>query len=126
MKSGANLKVAVVGSTEFTNYELMKQALDKINPAMIISGGARGADTLGQRYAKEHGIVMVIYYPEYDRLPGHYAPLARNIQIANAADVCVAFPIGASRGTRHCISKFEYYKKHVYVLECDESSQLIM
>jgi threonine/homoserine efflux transporter RhtA len=124
MKSGANLKVAVVGSRKFNNLPLLMMAVDKLNPAMIVSGGAQGADSLGQIYAKMHGLVMVVYYPDWTE--GRGAALRRNVMIANAADVCVAFPIGASTGTRHCIHKFEYYKKPVYVLECDENSQLIM
>lgn len=45
------MNVAVVGSRNFKDYELMKSELDKIDIAFIISGGAFGADSLAARYS---------------------------------------------------------------------------
>ena len=62
------LKLAVVGSRSFTDYELMKTELDKIKETVdnlvIVSGGAKGADTLAERYAKENILRMVVFRAE--------------------------------------------------------------
>jgi predicted Rossmann fold nucleotide-binding protein DprA/Smf involved in DNA uptake len=62
----AMIKVIVAGTRTFNNYELLKNKLDEflkdIEDIEIVSGGARGADALGERYAKEKGY-KVTYFP---------------------------------------------------------------
>jgi len=101
------MKIAVIGSRSFNDYNLMKTVLAGFDIAVIISGGARGADTLGRRYAVENGIKIVEYLPEYDKY-GRGAPLVRNKQIVDASDYVIAFWDGKSRGTKHTL---EYAKK---------------
>jgi len=50
------MKVIVAGSRSFRDYEVLCKVLDEMEITTIISGGARGADKLGERYAKERGI----------------------------------------------------------------------
>ena len=105
-------KVAVVGSRRFTDYLFMRSALDarKDKIGMIVSGGAKGADTLAQRYAKDNGIPIYIIYPEYD-MYGRGAPLRRNVTIANLAEYMIAFGYPDSRGTRHVVNKMKDLNK---------------
>ena len=111
-KPKGSFKLAIVGSRDFTDYALMKKVLDpqleKIS--LIISGGAKGADTLAQRYAKENGIPIHIYYPNYKEF-GYSAPLRRNVVIANLAERMVAFGYADSKGTRHVVNKMAQLKK---------------
>ena len=58
------MKVVVAGSREFNDYELLKKELSVINITELISGGARGADKLGEKYANEHNIKIVRILPE--------------------------------------------------------------
>jgi predicted Rossmann fold nucleotide-binding protein DprA/Smf involved in DNA uptake len=113
-------KTAIVGSRRFNDYELMKKVLDPVKDkiGMIISGGAIGADTLAQRYAKENGIVIVIYYPNYSKY-GKKAPLVRNVVIANMAEKMIAFAYKDSIGTRHVISKMKQLGKPVAIIELE-------
>ena len=68
----------------------------------IISGGARGADALGERFAKEHDIECVVYRADWNKY-GKRAGFIRNHDIINACTHCVAFWDGESRGTKHDI-----------------------
>lgn len=96
--------VAVVGTREFNNYPLLKTTLDKITGiGCIVSGGAKGADTLAEKYAAENALETVIYLPKYDKY-GRGAPLKRNEEIVNASDMVVAFWDGKSRGTANTIA----------------------
>jgi len=85
-------KVAIVGSRRFNDYNFMRRVLDPHvdDISMIISGGARGADTLAQRYARDNGIPIYIIYPEYGKY-GKAAPFRRNVMIANLAEKMIAF-----------------------------------
>ena len=50
----------VAGSRSITNYEIVKEAIEKsgFDIISIVSGGARGVDSLGERYARENGIEL--------------------------------------------------------------------
>jgi len=97
------MKLAVVGSRNFNNYDLLKKYLDKIHSiepiTCIVSGGAKGADILGERWAKENNIQTEIYYPNWNKY-GKSAGYKRNIDIITNANKCIAFWDGVSKGTR--------------------------
>lgn len=101
-------RVIVAGSRDFCDYELMKSKLDKLlarydpQDLTIVCGEARGADSLGKRYAEERGISVKSFPAEWERY-GKSAGYKRNVQMAENADALVAFWDGKSRGTRHMI-----------------------
>lgn len=96
------MALAVVGGRDFKDYELMVQVLNKFDYTKIISGGARGADILAERYCKEHNIDNIIYRPNWD-MYGKLSGYERNVFIIHEADEVVAFWDGKSPGTKHCI-----------------------
>lgn len=84
---------AVVGSREFENWDQLKRVLEKtiLSPEdEIVSGGAIGADSMAQRYAKEKGHNIHIYYPKYG-VYGKPATFVRNKVIVKNADAVIAF-----------------------------------
>jgi predicted Rossmann fold nucleotide-binding protein DprA/Smf involved in DNA uptake len=100
-------RVIVAGSREFTNYELLKETLDSLHlqhtpDIEIVSGGARGADKMGERYAKERGIRVEVFPAQWDTY-GKSAGYKRNQQMADHADTLIAFWDGVSKGTKHMI-----------------------
>lgn len=84
-------RVAVIGSRKFENYDQMKRVLHGIllPDDELVSGGAMGADSMAQRFAKEEGRVIHIYYPNW-RL-GRSAGFERNQRIVENSDLVVAF-----------------------------------
>lgn len=117
------MKLAVVGSREFYNYELLKAILDPYRDKidMIVSGGATGADTLGQRYAKENGMSILIHYPDYKKYGKKKAPIMRNLKIAEDAEKMLAFPLKVSVGTWHAIKAMEDLGKPVEIIDVEEN-----
>lgn len=102
------MKIAVIGSRTFNNYELVEKVLDSFpNIDLIVSGGAKGADYLGEKYAYFHNIKKLIFKPEWDKY-GKKAGIIRNKDIIDNADIIIAFWDGKSTGTKHSI---EYAKK---------------
>ena len=112
------MKVAVVGSRTLRDVDVSQYIPPEATE--IITGGAYGIDALAERYANSRGIPVRIFRPDYDVL-GKLAPLARNDQIVDAADMVVAVWDGVSTGTRYTISRAQRLNKPVkiYVVERD-------
>jgi predicted Rossmann fold nucleotide-binding protein DprA/Smf involved in DNA uptake len=108
------MKLAIVGSRSFSDYEFLKKMIDYHPCTCIISGGAKGADTLAKRYAVEHGILIQEFLPNWD-LHGKSAGFIRNKQIVEASEELVAFWDKKSPGTKHSIDLAEQAGKPVYI-----------
>jgi len=94
---------AIIGSRAFSDYSLLSLVCRDRKVSSVVSGGARGADTLAERFATSSGLPLKIFLPDYQRF-GRRAPLIRNKQIISCAQQIIAFWDGASRGTAHAIS----------------------
>ena len=92
----------MIGSRSFNDYALMSQTLNKHFIYQIVSGGARGADSLGADYANEKNIPLLEFIPDFDKY-GKKAPMIRNKDIIRASDIVVAFWDNISPGTRHAL-----------------------
>lgn len=90
------MKVAVIGSRSIYVSDIGSHL--PAGCTEIVSGGARGVDTCAANYAKDMGLKLTEFLPDYS-LWGKRAPLVRNKEIVNYADYVVAFWDGESRGT---------------------------
>jgi hypothetical protein len=103
-------KVIIAGTRTFCteeHYALLVQLLDGLceiygQPEEIVSGCARGADRLGERWAESRGINITRFPSDWDTY-GKRAGMLRNQDMGNYADTLVAFWDGESRGTKHMI-----------------------
>lgn len=116
---GPGLNLAIVGSRDFHNYAKLKREVDqirkKLNIVAIISGGAKGADQLGERYAKEYNLNLVRLLPDW-KGRGRVAGLERNTEIVAQADYVLAFWDGKSKGTRDTIRKTQKTSKVLKII----------
>ena len=71
------MKIAIVGSRNIDSVN-MKEYLVKCDE--IISGGAKGIDSLAAKYANENNIKLTEFLPEYN-IYGKAAPIIRNKKI---------------------------------------------
>ena len=75
------MKYLIAGSRDFNNYNLLLQVLSQYKkPDIITEGGARGADLLGKRFAKENNIECKEYKANWDKY-GKSAGYKRNAEI---------------------------------------------
>lgn len=73
----------------------------------VVHGAARGADRFAARIARAWGMVVEPHPADW-KTHGRAAGHRRNAHmVALGADVCIAFPLGASRGTRGCMALAE-------------------
>ena len=126
--------IAIIGSRTFNNYSLLEKRLSSYIvanniDATIVSGGAKGADTLGIEYAKDNNLKWHIHkadwknishpdarikqnqYGEYDANAGH----RRNQLIIDDCDVVIAFTNGSS-GTADSLKKAKAAGKETIVV----------
>lgn len=97
------LKVIVAGGRDFSDYKMLTKTLDHLKkPFEVVCGEAKGADSLGKRYANENEL-KVHSFPADWNTHGKSAGYKRNEQMAEFADACIAFWDGKSRGTKHMI-----------------------
>lgn len=102
-------KVIIAGTRSFDDYSLLCSFCDKClsrkgltHDIIVVSGTARGADRLGERYAHERGY-EIKRFPADWRNNGKAAGIIRNTDMANYADALIAFWDGQSKGTLNMI-----------------------
>jgi hypothetical protein len=121
------LRIIIAGSRSFNDYQCLRKESLKIvretvikltgNPSIqkelvtIVSGCAKGADSLGEQFAKEFGLKLKQFPANWDRY-GRRAGYMRNTDMATFASdqenqkahgILIAFWDGQSKGTKHMI-----------------------
>lgn len=112
-------KIAIIGSRDFKNKNLlnttMQELKEKCNITTIISGGAKGADTMGVQWANKNDIETKVFYPDFKKHKRAYH--YRNRQIVKESDMIVAFWNGSSTGTKYTINFAKTLEKEVLVVK---------
>jgi len=118
-------KLIVAGGREYTDYEQLSRTLFAMadveyceHEVSIVSGMARGADSLGHHFAKTNN-VKVYEFPANWRPNGVYdsgAGHKRNAQMGDFADGLLAFWDGRSPGTKGMIDYMQRLGKPVHVV----------
>ena len=115
------MRIIIAGSRDFNDYQLLKERCDYQlqnikEEIIIVSGTARGADQLGEKYAKEKGYKINSHPANWDKF-GKSAGYRRNEEMAQNADALIAFHNGVSKGTKHMIDLANKYKLKVCVVK---------
>lgn len=110
--------LAIIGSRNFTDYHFMREKIQALLDRLsgmerIISGGAKGADSLSKRIAMDFGLDHKHITAEWSKYGRAAGPL-RNQKIILEADVVAAFPIGESKGAHDGIRKAKAAGKQVF------------
>lgn len=112
------MKIVIAGGRDFEGYNLLREKCDEIidsNFAEIVSGGAKGADTLGERYAKERGYDVKLFPADW-KTYGRKAGPIRNLQMAEYGDMLIAFWDNTSSGTKNMIENAKKLGLIVHVI----------
>ena len=110
------MKVIIAGSRDFDNKKLLFAILDKElltilhNPLyhiqkemVIVSGNARGADRLGEEWAKSRNVKLEIMTADWNGPHGKAAGFIRNHAMVDVSTHAFFFWNGFSRGTKDCL-----------------------
>lgn len=113
--------LGIVGYRGFTNYEKFSQLVDEYieeigTPEFIISGGAKGTDTMAEKYAQLHNIPTKIFKPDWDK-HGKAAGIMRNTDIIQNSTHVIAFLSPKSIGTVDSINKAKKLNKVLKIID---------
>ncbi len=110
-------RLVVAGCRDYNNYpnaakEIKKQIkeLGFGYSVIIVSGGATGADALGEKFARQHRLKIERFPAEWNKY-GKSAGPRRNEQMTQVADGVIVFWDGQSRGTKSMIQCAKKYNK---------------
>lgn len=122
-------RIIIAGSRNFNDYYKMLKVLDEfgvhlintIDPIEIVSGHARGADRLGEKFARAWGYPLKIFVADWAKY-GKVAGPIRNERMAKYASeadrgILIAFPVGESKGTRNMIKLAKEYGLEIFIVE---------
>ena len=118
------MRLIIAGGREFNSYTLLKSevlawvdslGLDLCN-IEIVSGMARGADSLGLQFAEEFQRKVKCFPANWEKF-GKRAGYIRNAEMAAYGDALIAFWDGKSKGTLHMITEAERRNLLTQVIE---------
>ncbi len=114
-------KMTITGSRNYADYAQLVKECDlfieqfKLERVIVVSGGAKGADTLAERYARERQYAFELFKPDWFRY-GNTAGMRRNNDMARVATHGVMFWNGYSKGTKHMITLMRRLRRVVRVV----------
>lgn len=106
-------RVLITGSRDWGDEDVIKRALELATfgksrrRTVIIHGAAKGADRLAGAIAEGMGLHVEAYPADWDTHGRAAGPIRNQQMVDLGADICLAFPLGESRGTRHCMQAAE-------------------
>ena len=92
------MKLLIAGSRSITDFDLSPHVPADVD--LIITGGAKGVDTIAEQYARQRGIPTLTVKPAYEKY-GRAAPLRRDEEMVEMADAVLVIWDGGSRGSKH-------------------------
>tara|TARA_B100000427_G_C15055330_1_gene397421 strand:- start:62 stop:490 length:429 start_codon:yes stop_codon:yes gene_type:complete len=107
-KAGQVWNKKITNPKQFAFDQLDAYVAKHGKPSLVISGGAKGADTYGVQWAQARGIRTKEYRPDQRLINTtgfRHAAMTRNTDIVNSSDRVVAFWDRKSRGTRDTLVK---------------------
>ena len=113
------MRVIIAGSRNMpvSKYRWIARAVELSGFVVteVVCGLARGADTLGKRWAEENQIPVTEFPAEWDKF-GKSAGPRRNKQMADHADALIVFIWDNSRGSQNMLNQMRGQKKPCFII----------
>ncbi len=115
------MKIIIAGSRHFDDIRYVEEAVRQcsFNITEVVSGAARGADTLGETWARNNGVKVSTFHAEWYEL-GKKAGMLRNSAMAGSADGLIAIWDGRSVGTADMIRRMRRLDKPIFIYYPDD------
>lgn len=118
-------RVLITGSKDFDDYQLLKTICENYisnleNDITIISGGAKGVDRLGEKFAREEHYFIKQFFPNWDKY-GKSAIAKRNEDMikytAKENGHLIVFWDGKSKGIQNMINLAKDYNLGIRIVK---------
>ncbi|MCD8387648.1 MAG: DUF2493 domain-containing protein [Bacteroidales bacterium] len=119
------MNLIIAGCRDFNDYELLSREVKSfagpfLSRVTVVSGHAKGADKLGEKFAQENGLPLIIKPADWAAY-GKAAGPKRNEEMARISSALVAFWDGQSRGTKNMIELARKHGLRVKVVRFDKN-----
>ena len=112
------MKILVCGDRKYINKDYMRSIILQSKPAMVIEGGAAGADTLAKEIAQEAGVEYKEYPAQWNKHGKNAGPIRNQIMLNDNPDIEIVYAfhdhISESRGTKDMVARAQ--KAHKIVI----------
>lgn len=110
------MKVIIAGGRDIEDYDLLRRVVCDSGFVIttVISGCAKGVDTMGIKWAEEVGIPFERFPAQWGKYGKAAGPI-RNIEMSKVADALIAIRKDGSKGTSHMIDTMLKLNKPVFV-----------
>lgn len=113
------MKLIIAGHRLLSDYSLVEEYADHVTGVTeVVSGTCRGADLLGERWARERGIPVRRFPADWGAYHGAAGPI-RNRQMAEYGDMLLAFLAPESRGTQSMINEAKKANLPIVIIELE-------
>lgn len=114
------MKVIIAGGRDITCPFVVGQAVEAsgFTVSEVVSGGARGVDSLGEAWAKANGVGIKSFPADWCKYGRGAGPI-RNAEMAEYADALIAIWDGKSPGTADMVRRATEKCLKVYVYRTD-------
>jgi len=114
------MRVAIVGSRNYGKLELVRERVRQLlaeygDDLVILTGGARGVDTVAEEEGRKLGVTVLVDKAEWDKFGRKAGPM-RNARLAYSCDRMIAFWDGESRGTQSAMNHANHMVKPLEVI----------
>ena len=101
------MKVLITGSRNWSDKEAIEGAIARVNPDIIIEGGASGADAIAREYAQRRSIKVIEVKADWDKYGKQAGPIRNSAMIAMKPDLVLAFSkdLSKNKGTSDTVKK---------------------
>ncbi len=116
------MKVLIAGSRSIKEFDIHLYIPKETK--LIICGGASGVDELAEKYADKNKISKFVLRPNYKQYK-RAAPLKRNEEMVEMADLVIVAWDGVSKGTKYTIDYAKKKSKDINLIIVEKKSQKI-
>jgi predicted Rossmann-fold nucleotide-binding protein len=100
-------RVLICGGRDYDDRDALQAALDRLHAehgfAVVIAGGARGADTLAAQWAERRGLPAQVYMAEWEKLGRKAGPI-RNQRMLDEGKPALVIAFKGGTGTAGMIA----------------------
>lgn len=103
-------RVLVTGSRAWSDIEAIRFAMIAAwscmgRPTLVTGGCPTGADAIAEDIARELAWSIERHPANWATYGKKAGPIRNQAMVDLGADICLAFPVGGSRGTRDCVRR---------------------
>lgn len=109
------MKVIIAGSRTITDYQAVREAIESSGFRIreVVSGHAKGVDTLGEFWAYSQHIPLMQFPAEWEKY-GNMAGPIRNREMAEYADALILVWDGKSHGSANMLKTAKEHGLKIY------------